>query len=120
MRAASYWLAFVALAGVVISLYFYFGVVSAMFWSRETPGLPAISASRPIRLAIGACAAGMLLLGVCPAPVVGFAAQAVQTLAPAAASSAAASNSVSQVKGPGGMWPEKTPKKFQGISNIFE
>jgi NADH-quinone oxidoreductase subunit N len=95
---ACYWLAFIALVGVVISLYYYFGVVSAMYWSRETPGLPAITPSRPIRLSLLACAAGMLLLGVCPAPVVGFATQAVQTFGPAAPRAAAAPNSVTQLK----------------------
>ena len=31
-----YCLAFTALAGVVISLYYYFGVIRAIYWSKET------------------------------------------------------------------------------------
>jgi NADH-quinone oxidoreductase subunit N len=85
-----YCLAFTAVAGVVISLYYYLGVVRAMYWSRETPNLSPITASRPIRLSLYACAAGMLFLGVCPAPVVNCASQAVQALElPAAGSSSA-------------------------------
>ena len=32
---AYYWLVFIALAGVVISLYYYFGVIKAMYWSKD-------------------------------------------------------------------------------------
>lgn len=75
-----YCLAFTALAGVVISLYYYFGIVRAIYWSRETPDLSPLPASKPIRLSLYACIAGMLFLGVCPAPMVNLAAQAVQKL----------------------------------------
>ena len=73
-----YCLALTAVAGVIISLYYYFGVVRAMYWSESGPSLAPIPASGPIRLSLYACAAGMLLLGVYPAPVVNFASQAVQ------------------------------------------
>jgi NADH-quinone oxidoreductase subunit N len=82
-----YCLAFTAVAGVIISLFYYFGVIRAMYWSREAPSLSPIPTSRPIRLAIYACAAGMLFLGLCPAPMVNLADQAVQGLnMPSAAS----------------------------------
>jgi NADH-quinone oxidoreductase subunit N len=85
-----YCLAFTAVAGVIISLYYYFGVVRAMYWSRETPSLSPIPTSRPIRLSLYACAAGMLFLGVCPAPMVNLANQAVEVLnLPAAAANTA-------------------------------
>jgi NADH-quinone oxidoreductase subunit N len=84
-----YCLAFTAVAGVIISLYYYFGVVRAIYWSSETPNLAPIPISRPIRLSIYACAAGMLFLGVYPAPMVNFATQAAQTLIPLPAASAA-------------------------------
>jgi NADH-quinone oxidoreductase subunit N len=85
-----YCLAFTGVAGVIISLYYYLGVVRAMYWSRETPNLSPIPASGPIRLSLYACAAGMLFLGVYPAPVVESATQAVQGLElPAAASNTA-------------------------------
>ena len=39
-----YCLAFTALAGVVISLYYYFGVVRAIYWSADAPDLSPIPA----------------------------------------------------------------------------
>ena len=41
-----YCLAFTALAGVVISLYYYFGVIRAIYWSKEHAGFVADSAFR--------------------------------------------------------------------------
>ncbi|HLX68182.1 MAG TPA: NADH-quinone oxidoreductase subunit N [Verrucomicrobiae bacterium] len=60
-----YYLAFIALAGVVISIYYYFGVVRAMFWGQAEETLP-IKISGPIRVAIFVCIAGMFWLGVFP------------------------------------------------------
>jgi NADH-quinone oxidoreductase subunit N len=57
-----YCLAFTALAGVVISLFYYFGVIRAIYWSKETPDLSPIPMSRPIQFGIYACIAGMLNL----------------------------------------------------------
>ncbi|HWX21884.1 MAG TPA: NADH-quinone oxidoreductase subunit N [Candidatus Binatia bacterium] len=76
-----YCLAFTALAGVVISLYYYFGVVRAIYWSRDVPDLSPIRPSRPIQLSLYACMLGMLLLGIYPAPLVTWAADAVMALA---------------------------------------
>ena len=75
-----YGLAFTALAGVVISLYYYFGVVRAIYWPRQPPTLSPLAISKPIRLSLYACAAGMLFLGLYPAPVLNLATQAVQML----------------------------------------
>src|SRR5437870_8005100 len=47
-----YCLAFTALAGVVISLYYYFGVVHAIYWSKDASDLAPIQTSYPIRVAI--------------------------------------------------------------------
>jgi NADH-quinone oxidoreductase subunit N len=58
----------VAVIGVVISLYYYFGVIRAMYWPAEGPAQPApkaIELSRPMRWALGFCIAGMLWLGYC-------------------------------------------------------
>jgi NADH-quinone oxidoreductase subunit N len=60
-----YWLAFVALVGVVISIYYYFGVVKAIYWGRADGALP-IAISWPARLAIFVCIVGMLWLGLVP------------------------------------------------------
>ena len=65
-HAAYYCLAFTALAGVVISLYYYFGVVRAIYWSRDVPDISPIQISHPIRVSIYGCLAGMFLLGIYP------------------------------------------------------
>jgi NADH-quinone oxidoreductase subunit N len=62
---AYYWLVAVAIAGVIISLYYYFGVVRAIFWGKEA-GLSPIPTSTPIRIALYGCVAGMLILGLFP------------------------------------------------------
>ncbi len=56
----------VAVVGVVISVYYYFGVVRAIFWSRDDQELSAIPISRPVKAALWVCVAGMVLLGVLP------------------------------------------------------
>ena len=75
-----YCLTFTALAGVVISLYYYFGVVRATYWAGEAPDLSPITISRPIRLVIYACIAGMLYLGLFPNAILGAATQAVKLM----------------------------------------
>ena len=75
-----YCLAFTALAGVVISLYYYFGVVRAIYWSGDATDLSVIPLSRPIRCSIFACVAGMLYLGLFPGAMVNFATEAVSVL----------------------------------------
>jgi len=77
-----YCLAFTALAGVVISLYYYFGVIRAIFWSRDAADLTPITPSMPIRLSLYACVLGMLFLGLCPARIVNAAQNAVRFLKP--------------------------------------
>ena len=75
-----YCLTFTALAGVVISLYYYFGVVRAMYWSSEATDLSPIEVSKPIRLTLYGCIAGMLYLGLFPNALVETATQAVKLL----------------------------------------
>ncbi len=75
-----YCLAFTAIAGVVISLYYYFGVIRAIYWSREIPDLTAIRAPAPTRLLLYACIAGMFFIGIYPAPLLRMAADAVLAL----------------------------------------
>jgi NADH-quinone oxidoreductase subunit N len=74
------WLLVVGLVGIVISLYYYFGVVRAIYWSKETDPLMPIAVSRPMRYAVGFCAAGMLYLGLFPGGMLEVALAAVQTL----------------------------------------
>ncbi len=80
MQPAYYWLVGIAIIGVVISIYYYFGVVRAIYWSNETSDLSRVPISKPICLSLWACAAGMLLLGIYPNPVVNLAEKAVTAL----------------------------------------
>ena len=66
MHPGYYCLTFTALAGVVISLYFYFGVVRAIYWADDPADLSPIQISTPIRITIYGCIAGMLYLGLFP------------------------------------------------------
>lgn len=78
----------VTLIGVVISFYYYLGVVRAIYWSRTAPDYSEISVSLPARVTLYACMAGMLYLGVFPNRMVNSADQASRTLSfakPAAA-----------------------------------
>src|ERR1043166_2421798 len=61
-----YCLAFTALAGIVISLYYYFGVVRAIYWPEAVPNSSVILLSLPIRLSLWSCVAGIFFLGFFP------------------------------------------------------
>ena len=75
-----YCLAFVALVGVVISLYYYFGVVRAIYFSKETADAPPITMSLPAKFVIVVCLAGMFYLGLFPAKMLTLANEATTTL----------------------------------------
>src|SRR6185503_9140009 len=77
---AYYWLVAVAIVGVVISLYYYFGVVRAIYWSKDGTDLAPVPISRPIQTALWICVAGMLYLGLFPNHVSNSADRAVATL----------------------------------------
>jgi NADH-quinone oxidoreductase subunit N len=74
------WLAGVTLAGVVISIYYYFGVIRAIYWAKQPDDLSAIPVSTPMRISLGLCIAGMLYLGIFPSLVWDSAAEAVKAL----------------------------------------
>jgi NADH-quinone oxidoreductase subunit N len=74
-----YCLAFAALAGVVISLYYYFKVIRAMYWDQAAD-LSPIQISRPIRVAICICIAGIFYLGLFPRAVLNLASEAAAVL----------------------------------------
>ncbi len=75
-----YCLAFVALVGVVISLYYYFGVVRAIYFSKEIADAPPITMSLPARIVIVICLAGMFYLGLFPAKMLNLANEATVAL----------------------------------------
>jgi NADH-quinone oxidoreductase subunit N len=77
-----YCLAFTALAGVVISLYYYFGVIRAIYWSKNTPAdLSPILLSGPAKFTIAICIAGMFWIGLFPNTMLNLATAAVKALA---------------------------------------
>jgi NADH-quinone oxidoreductase subunit N len=75
-----YCLAFTALVGVIISLYYYFGVVRAIYWSRDTPDLSPIQLSAPVKLSIAVCIAGMFWLGIFPNTMLNITNEAAKVL----------------------------------------
>ena len=75
--SAYYWLVGVAMVGVVISLYYYFGVIRAIYWAQEPADLSPLPLSLPIKFALGICIAGMLYLGLFPSAFLKMATQAV-------------------------------------------
>ncbi len=77
---AYYWLAFIALAGVVISLYYYFGVIRAIYWSKNIPDATPIELSAPAKFLVGVCVAGIFWIGIFPDTLLNFATLAAQAL----------------------------------------
>ncbi|HXF10740.1 MAG TPA: NADH-quinone oxidoreductase subunit N [Desulfuromonadaceae bacterium] len=65
-----YCLVFTALAGVLISFYYYFGVIRAIYWSKDAKDLSPIELSGAAKFCIVLCIAGMLWLGIFPNTIV--------------------------------------------------
>jgi len=80
MLPSYYWLLGVAIFGMVVSLWYYFGVIRAMFWSKEPASEEPIHVSLPARVSLGICIAGMLYLGLLPGATVHLATEAVRVL----------------------------------------
>ncbi len=77
---AYYWLAFVALAGVVISIYYYFGIVRAIYWSKEAADLSPIQLSGGAKFSIALSLAGIFWLGLFPNTMLNLANEAAKVL----------------------------------------
>lgn len=75
------YLVFIALGGVVISLYYYFNVVRAIYWSKEARDLSPIVLSAPAKLTAWICIAGTFWLGLFPNTVLNLANQAATVFA---------------------------------------
>ncbi len=82
LQPAYYWLTGIAILGVVISFYYYLGVVRAIYWSEGTPALALIGMKlgAPTRYALYLCIAGMLYLGLYPAPLLRVSTRAASAL----------------------------------------
>ncbi len=74
------WLLAVALVGIVISFYYYLGVVRAVYWTKGPPDASPIEISRPIKWSLCGCMAGMFYLGLFPNAFVNLAGAAVKVL----------------------------------------
>jgi len=61
-----YYLVFIALIGVVISIFYYFGVIKAMYWNREAKDLSTIELSAPAMVTAWVCIAGIFWIGMFP------------------------------------------------------
>ena len=79
-QSGYYWLVAIAIAGVVISLYYYFGVVRAIYWPAEVDISTPIPITPPVRVTLYVCVVGMLVIGIYPNPLANSAGRAVQTL----------------------------------------
>jgi NADH-quinone oxidoreductase subunit N len=79
-----YCLAGVALVGVVISFYYYFGVIRAIYWSKAVAEPVPIEVNLPNRLVLAVCVAGMVLLGMLPSRFVNHTANVAKVLHPSA------------------------------------
>ena len=77
-----YFLAFTALVGVVISLYYYFGVIRAIYFSKDAAAVAPIVISLPMKLAVSLCIAGIFYLGLVPSALLNLADGAVKVLVP--------------------------------------
>jgi NADH-quinone oxidoreductase subunit N len=75
-----YCLAGVAIVGVVISLYYYFGVVRAIYWSDNPAEVSSIAVPLPTKLALLVCMAGIIFIGVYPQPLMKQATRATDSL----------------------------------------
>ena len=65
-QPAFYVLLGVAVVGVVLSLYYYFGVIRAVYWGEAPAGASKIGTSMAARVALCVCIIGILFLGIMP------------------------------------------------------
>lgn len=79
-HSGTFLLAGVAIVGVVISLYYYFAVIKAIYWPAEVKDLSPIAVPMPLRVALLLCIGGMLWLGMFPNSIVNLSEHAVAAL----------------------------------------
>ncbi|MCS1409541.1 MAG: NADH-quinone oxidoreductase subunit N [Verrucomicrobia subdivision 3 bacterium] len=75
-----YLLAGVAVIGVAISIYYYFGVIRVIYWSKYPADTAPLTTSMPIRFTMIAGMVGMIYLGTMPNGIVKAAALAAGSL----------------------------------------
>lgn len=72
----------VAIVGVVISIYYYFGIIRSIYWGDEPAGSAPLATSWTVRGALLLCVLGMFWLGVLPDHLVQISTPAVEVLRP--------------------------------------
>lgn len=77
-NSAFYWLIAAAVFGVVVSVYYYFNVIRAIYFSASKGDESPVEVSQPMKLALMACVGGMLVLGLYPNAVVDLTVSAVR------------------------------------------
>lgn len=72
----------VAVIGAVISIYYYFGIIRAIYWGGKSTDLTPLPTSWGVRGALLICVIGMFWLGVLPDTLVQVSTPAVEVLRP--------------------------------------
>lgn len=75
-----YWLAAITLVAAVVAIYYYFGLVRAVYWGEENAEAGPVPVSSAARIALLACGVGVVGLGVFPGVVLGWTRQAAASL----------------------------------------
>ena len=70
----------VACVSVVLSLYYYFNIIRAMYWPTQDAVDRPVSVPMAVRIGLAACLAGILVVGIFPGGVIGLAHEAVAGL----------------------------------------
>jgi len=64
----------------VISLYYYFGVIRAIYWSKDVTDVSPIELSAPAKISIFICLAGIFWIGIFPNTVLNITNEAAKAL----------------------------------------
>lgn len=75
-----YWLAAITLVAAVVAIYYYFGLVRAVYWGQESVEAGPVLVSSPAGIALLACGVGVVGLGVFPGMVLEWTRQAAASL----------------------------------------
>ena len=70
----------IAIVGVVISIWYYFGVIRVLYFPQDRREEGTIEVGVPVKACLGLCIAGMLFLGIFPALPLNLADRAVALL----------------------------------------
>jgi len=73
-------LAGVALVGVVISFWYYFGIIRSIYWGESQGASEPLTVPPALGFALGVCVAGVVCVGVYPGPIWNAAVSAVAML----------------------------------------